>query len=165
MLPRAFLIAVLLALAACARAPAPAPHPQFAASLDESGEAVVLRVANLRAAQRVESIRLAGPDGREVPPATRRSLRGVTATDARPAVGITATGGSESGINPGLSLSLPLFGWVFGGSGPREEYRHGVVARLPLPEGYADEPGAWHLEVAITDAAGRTETRRIPAPE
>jgi len=165
MLSRAVVVAVLFALAACARAPAPAPHPQLAAHLDETGQAVVLRVANLRAAQRVGDIRLAGPDGREVPPAERRSLRGVTASDARPAVGVTATGGSESGINPGLSLSLPLFGWVFGGGGPREEYRHGVVARFPLPDGYRADPGAWHLEVAITDATGRTETRRIPAPE
>lgn len=158
----AVLLSILM-LAACAREPAPPVYPRVSAERVESGRLLQLRVDNLRPGDSVGAIRLTGPAGESVGPVDRRGLHGTRGTHAEPSVGITAEGGSATGVNPGISLSLPLFDWVWGGP-DREETRRAVLARLPLPKTARADPQAWALTVEITDATGRTETRRVPVP-
>jgi hypothetical protein len=159
-------LAILVLLAACSGRQPEGP-PAINATLEEGAlpnAVVAVRVENLRPGMRVEEVRLAGPDGRRVAalPESYRTLRGQEAVSRRPTVGVGVQGGSSDGIQPSLSLALPLLDW----SWARREDRtlNAVAARIPVPEGYRDEPEAWRVEAEITDVSGTTRTFRAPAP-
>lgn len=160
-------LALLLVLAACAGSRSMEPiqiHPVLENPGTPEASLAVL-VEHLRPGMQVEDIRLAGPEGERVSaaPDTYHTVRGQRGVSQRPTVGIGASGGSSDGINPSLSLSWPLFGW----SWAREEQSsvRSAGARIPLPEGYRDDPEGWRIEVDITDVAGATSTRSTPAPQ
>lgn len=76
-----------------------------------------------------------------------------------PSIGIGVTGGSSSGINPVVGLSLSLFG------DRAEEGRsqRRVIARVPLG---ADAPGTdftgWRIAVSVTEVTGERRTLDLP---
>lgn len=157
---------IALALAACGREPAPTPPPgavAVSASLVGDGAAVEVRVAGLTPGERVADVRLIGPDGRVLRPAGRRTLRSEAGSGhAGSGVGVGVTGGSSSGINPFVTLSLDLLG---GDGGPERRERR-VVARIPLPDpaAYRENAADWRIEVDLVDVSGSERTRRLPAP-
>lgn len=155
-------ILVSLALAACAGRPDQPPVPRVSAESVDYGEAVEVRISDLTPSTRVGEIRLLAPDGRAFAAESRRTLRGVAGTSARPSVGVGATGGSQSGVNPGISLSLPLLNWSWARADERRI--RAVVARIPVPADYRTGEGAWHVEVELIDAVGQETTRRTRAP-
>ncbi len=160
-------LAILVLLAACAGRQGEQPL-RLAAALEEAGTpeaAVTVRVENLRPGMQVEEIRLTGPQDRRIAalPESYRTLRGERVVRQRPTVGIGAYGGSKDGIRPSFSLSLPLLDWSWA---RREDHApRAVLARIPLPEDYREEPEAWRVEADVTDVAGATLTRSISAPE
>lgn len=76
-----------------------------------------------------------------------------------PSIGIGVTGGSSSGINPAVGLSLSLFG---GRAGEGRSQRR-VIARVPLG---ADAPGTdftgWRIAVSVTEVTGERRTLDLP---
>jgi hypothetical protein len=156
------LAVVALGVAGCASDGDPAPPPHLSAGFDAATDQVVVRVAELRPATRVAEVRLRGPDGATLAPVAKRRSRGVRTTQGDPDLGVTARGGSATGVTPGVSLSFDLFDW-FGG---RETERdvHGLTVRFDAPEGYRDDPGAWHIAVTLVDPAGRRRTETLAAP-
>jgi hypothetical protein len=76
-----------------------------------------------------------------------------------PSIGIGVTGGSSSGINPVVGLSLSLFGDRAGEG--RSQRR--VIARVPLG---ADAPGTdftgWRIAVSVTEVTGERRILDLP---
>lgn len=76
-----------------------------------------------------------------------------------PSIGIGVTGGSSSGINPVVGLSLSLFG---GRAGEGRSQRR-VIARVPLG---ADAPGTdftgWRIAVSVTEVTGERRVLDLP---
>lgn len=157
-------ILLLLPLAAgCSREPPPPGPPRVTAALVDDATAVEVRVVGLMPGARVAGIRLVAPGGTALTPAERRESR-THAGGGGPAssVGVGATGGSASGINPFVTLSLDFLG---GDGGPERRTRR-IVARIPLPDPAAFREAAddWRLEVDLVDVAGAQRTRTLPAP-
>lgn len=150
-------LAAALALAACAGRPAPVPAVRAHPSAD--GAAVEVRISDLTPATRVAAVRLVAPDGRVFTATERRTRHGIAGTSTRPGVAVGATGGSESGINPSIGLSLPLLDWSWFRADERD-YR-AVVARIPRPEGYRPGGAGWRVEVELIDPAGGKSTRTV----
>lgn len=158
-------ILLLLPLAAgCAREPRPpVGPPRVTAAPVDDGAAVQVRVVGLMPGARVAGIRLVAPDGTALTPAERRESRThAGGGGAASSVGVGATGGSASGINPFVTLSLDFLG---GDGGPERRTRQ-IVARIPLPDpaAYRDTAADWRLEVDLVDVAGAKRTRTLPAP-
>jgi len=134
-------------LAGCAGA-GDAP-PRLDARLNESGDAVVLRMTGVAAGSELGTAELRLPE---------RSVRGDGWTAparrrdrAAPRVGVGAYGGSSSGVTPVISLSLPLFGWS-GGAATQAR-----TLRLPLPEGVPRETAVGRpVRVPVLRADGAT---------
>ncbi len=100
-------------------------------------------------AERLLAATLIAPDG------TRIAGEIATAATApeRPRVGIGASGGSSSGIDPGIGITVPL-GWLSGGGAGQIESR----ARIPLPPDA--NPPYGRLELVFA----RAGTVAMPAP-
>ncbi len=158
---RQFVIAGLLLLTACA---SPA-EPPLAASVELlAPDRLILRVS---AGQALEQAELTAPDGRafqaqrlvvrEPPEAERPSETG--RDGRRPGVILGGSGGSSSGLDAGIGLSLPL-------KNPFAAERKRPIAaqaefRLPpeLLERYRANPKAWLVYLTFGNA-----TRSIPGP-
>jgi len=159
---RSAAILALLVLSACARE-APPPVPRLAVAYDRPNAMVMVRVQNLPAGTRVTAIRLEGPDGRRATPRTRRLRRGNAYEGGRPNVGLTARGGSASGITPGLSLSWNIFDWDWGA--PEHRKVREVIAEIPAPADYlTPDADAWRVRAILRDATGRDRAKVAPAP-
>ncbi len=135
-------------LAAC-QTPAP-PRPWV--GLAPGGRAIDIFA---RERERLIEAALLLPDGRRIagqielvaaPPAPRE----------RPSIGVGASGGSSSGLDSGIGLSIPM-GWLTGGtSGPAE--RVDSRARIAVPDDTAPPFG----RVLLVFGDGRRV--EIPAP-
>lgn len=157
------ILLVLPLVAGCTREPPPPGPPRVTAALVDGGTAVQVQVLGLMPGARVAAIRLVASDGSALTPAERRESR-TQAGGGGPAssVGVGATGGSASGINPFLTLSLDFLG---GDGGPERRTRR-IVARIPLPDpaAYREAAEDWRVEVDLVDVAGAQRTRTLPAP-
>lgn len=153
---------LVLLVAACNSGQTPPPVPAIHANLAPARDTIAVTVTGLTPAERVARLRLVGPEGETVAPVTRRRARGVVSTDRRPSVGVTAEGGSASGVRPGLTLSWDLFDFEWARSETRA--RHSVTARFDVPPGYRKAPQDWRIEAVLIDPAGGERTRSIPAP-
>lgn len=149
------LAGLLLVLAACA---SPAEPPLLAAVELRPPDRLILRVS---AAGALEQAELTAPDGRafpaqsvilRLPPEAERD-------DRRPGIVLGGSGGSSSGLDAGIGLSLPL-------KNPFAAERRRPIAaqaefRLPpeLLERYQADPKAWVVYLTFGNA-----TRGIPGP-
>jgi hypothetical protein len=123
------------------------PAPQIRTQLAEGGRTIEIVATG---AERLLGAALIAPDG------TRIAAEIATATTAaaeRPRVGIGASGGSSSGIDPGIGITVPL-GWLSGGGTAQIESR----ARIPLPPDATPPYGRLELVFA------RAGTVAMPAP-
>lgn len=152
-------IGLTLALAGCAADPEP-PRLALTTTRDQARETIRVHVTGLRPAERVDRLRLIGPDDVRLSPAKRTRHRTVRATHSQPTVGVQARGGSASGIEPGLTLSFGLFDWTWGGSTTAD--RRSVTAVFAVPPGYAEAPDDWYVEAVVTGPTGQRRTRRAP---
>ncbi len=137
-----FVLFVALWAAGCA-----SPAPQIRTQLADGGRTIEIVATG---AERLLGAALIAPDG------TRIAAEIATASAAaeRPRVGIGASGGSSSGIDPGIGITVPL-GWLTGGGGTTQiESR----ARIPLPPDATPPYGRLELVFA------RAGTVAMPAP-
>jgi len=151
---------LLLLLAACAD-DAPRPQPVYAsASLNERG-ALVLRIS---ADAPVDDAMLTAPDGRSFTGRISAPGAGADAGSSwRPGVVLGGSGGSSSGMNAGIGLSLPLKN-PFASDRPARNFLSQAEFALP-PEAlsrYRADPRAWRLDLVL---AGRDASRPAPAIE
>jgi len=147
-------------LSACAGDGDPVAKIALDARLDDRAGRIVARIDGLRPAERVGNVRLVGPRGKAFAAESRMQSRGVAATHGEPTIGVQARGGSASGIEPGLTLSLDLFDWSWGGSDTVS--RRGVTAAFAVPDAFRDTPTGWRVEAVVTDPAGGSRTYRAP---
>jgi hypothetical protein len=159
MIARAIAIVLGIALAGCATTEQPR-QLRLTAELDRSNETIGVRLVGLRPAENVTRVRLSGPQNQRIAPIQRSRHRGVRARHALPTVGVQARGGSASGIDPGLTLSLDLFDWSWGGS--ETVAQRSVTATFAIPDGYRRDPDGWHVEAVVTNPTGQQRTYRTP---
>lgn len=152
----AWLIAFLV-VAGCASREVPPPPGEVRARLDMGSETIRVTVANLRPSDRVDRLRLVGPEDRRIAPTQRGERRGTKAMHRNPSVGVHAEGGSASGIRPGISLSFGLFDWIW--SRDTERRLRAVTATFPVPDGYTEQPGEWRVEAVLMGQMGHRITR------
>ena len=147
---RIIYIPALLLLAACASDPAP-PHAQAAFVAPDRIE------VRVRADEAAYQVALIDAAGQEVATAPARSLGGGVRL-GQPHYGVSASGGSSSGIEPGFGIAIPVKGLF----GPREERRTESAARLIVPEAaaYAQRHGVLNLEIRFE----RGPPLSLPAP-
>lgn len=145
----------MLLLAACS---SPAEPPLAASAELQPPDKLILRVS---AATALEQAELTAPDGRAFP-AQRLVLREPPQPEQdnrRPGVILGGSGGSSSGMDAGIGLSLPL-------KNPFAAERKRPIAaqaefRLPpdLLDRYRADPKAWMVYLTFGNA-----TRGIPGP-
>ena len=126
------------------------PAPQIRAQLADGGRTIEIVATS---SERLLAATLIAPDGSRVVGEVAAAMAGATATRERPRVGIEASGGSSSGIDPGIGITVPL-GWLSGGGAARIESR----ARIPLPPDASPPFGRLELLFA------RAGTVAMPAP-
>lgn len=143
-------IPALLLLAACASGPAP-PHVQAAFVAPDRIE------VRVRADEAAYQVALVDATGQDIATAPARSLGGGVRL-GQPQYGVSASGGSSSGIDPGFGISIPVKGLF----GPREDRRTESAARLIVPEAaaYAQRHGVLSLEIRFE----RGPPLSLPAP-
>jgi hypothetical protein len=148
---RLFATFFALLLAACAADP---PRtPTASALVTPDGRAIELRA---RGPQPLTAVRLVLPGAA---PLVASEIRVLPPLGERPGIGVGASGGSSSGLDTGISLSLPL-GW-FARSAPAVESRARIV--LSDPEGYRQAAPAGRMELEF----GHGNEKRLlelPAP-
>lgn len=160
----------MLLLAACAGSPeSDGPPPmQARAYPTPDREAVVVQVVNIPKGSEVTAIELRTPEG-TLTPSERETRETVSRGESgQPTIGVGATGGSASGVEPHLTLSFSLFDWFWGGdegaNGELESTEGGaVVARIPVPEGRREAVTGKTVTITVEDVAGtpRTRTTRV----
>jgi hypothetical protein len=122
------------------------PAPQIRTQLAEGGRAIEIVAMG---AEPLLGAALIAPDGTRI----AAEIAAASAAPERPRVGIGASGGSSSGIDPGIGIAVPL-GWLTGGGSARVESR----ARIPLPSDASPPFGRLELVFA------RAGTVAMPAP-
>ena len=123
-----------------------APAPQIRTQLSDGGRTIEIVATG---AERLLRAALIVPDGTNIP----AEIATASAASERPRVGIGASGGSSSGIDPGIGVSIPL-GWLSGGGAAQIESR----ARIPLPPDATPPFGRLELKFA------RAGIMAMPAP-
>lgn len=156
---------LISALAACAGAtPDYPPVLEATATLAvPEANAIEVRVYRIPPGVVVEKVLLMGAaderlEASDLRRSTRESDAGLV---SRPSLGIAVSGGSDSGINPAVSL-----GWsVTRGDSPKERSRE-ISARIDIPDPalYRATASGWAIEVHYTDIAGRARVLTFPAP-
>jgi hypothetical protein len=136
-----FVLFVALFTAGCT-----APAPQIRTQLADDGRAIEIVATG---AERLLRAALIAPDGARI----AGEIAIAAAAPERPRIGVGASGGSSSGIDPGIGVSVPL-GWLSGGGAGRIESR----ARIPLPPDATPPYGRLELVFA------RAGTVAMPAP-
>jgi len=111
--------------------------------------------------RQIDAVALIDPQGGRHPAATLIAGRRESgaARGGNPTIGIGVTGGSASGINPVIGLSLSLFG---DGAGAGDSRRR-VTAQVPLgadapAEGFA----GWRIAVSVTEVTGERRVLELP---
>lgn len=149
----------MLLLAGCAGDEPPRPM-HIAAEVE--GRAVQVEVTEIPPGREITGLVLVDAAGRETPAREREiSTREVSSGgNVGPGVGIGASGGSSSGIDPFISL-----GYIFGGdSEVRRSQR--MTASIPLgdPAAYAETYRDWRVELRYRDQLGELRRASVPAP-
>lgn len=123
-----------------------APAPQIRTQLADDGRTIEIVATG---AERLLRAALIAPDGQRF----EAEIAALSASPERPRIGVGASGGSSSGIEPGIGISVPL-GWLSGGGAAQIESR----ARIPLPQDATPPYGRLELVFA------RAGTVAMPAP-
>ncbi len=152
--PRIAAALALLALAACGSGYRPVANARF-----EPPDRILVLT---RSAKPLQEATLVAPDGsgwsasQVDSDAPRRT--------ARPDIGIGVEGGSASGVNPGISIGLPLFGWI--GSAFRETppVQGRAMIRVPDAARYRRDWPAWTIEL-LFGPPGSAESLTLMAPD
>ena len=137
---------VFVLVAALWAAGCTAPAPQIRTQLSDGGRAIEIVATG---AERLLAATLIVPGGVRI----AGEIATAAAVPERPRVGIGASGGSSSGIDPGIGITVPL-GWLSGGGAAQIESR----ARIPLPLDASPPYGSLELVFA------RAGTVAMPAP-
>jgi hypothetical protein len=163
-------VALLLAGAGCAKTEKLEPAQAWrveATLVGEEAASVQVRVYDLRPADRVEAIRLVGPQGQTGHPVDTVERKRITGGGslARPSVGVGVVGGSSGHVSSGVGISVPIFSKRDSLRGVKEGRE--IIARIPIPDApaYREAPEAWRIEIDLTDVTGQTRTRTLQAPE
>ena len=144
---RIFALIVLLA-AACA----PESGPSVTAELAGGGRRIEIRA---RDTLPLSAARLVLPDGTRV---EAERITGDGGPD-RPAFGIGISGGSSSGIDAGIGLSVPL-----GGARAPSLAQSGARIWVPDPDAWPQLAPRAVLELDFGRAPGETRRVEMPAP-
>lgn len=148
---RFLLLLLPLALAACGSSYRPVANARF-----EAPDRILVLT---RSGQPLEEATLVAPDGRGW--TAERLESEAPRRMARPDIGIGVEGGSSSGVNPGLTFGLPLFGWI----GSLAEEKPPVSARAEIrvgdPAAYRRDWRNWTIELLF----GARERLTIRAPD
>jgi hypothetical protein len=146
-------------LTACAAEPAPRP---MHVSARTAADSLALTVDHIPPGREITEIALLDPAGGETPARERELITREEASggNAGPGIGVGATGGSSSGINPYISL-----GYLFRGSDDVRRSQR-LIARIPLPDpaAYAADYRDWRIVVRYRDQLGERREVSIPAP-
>lgn len=145
------LVAAFFALLVAACAADPPRAPTATALVAADGRAIDLRATG---PQPLTAARLVLPGA---PPLAASEIRVLPPLAERPGIGIGASGGSSSGLDTGVSISVPL-GWL-ARAAPTLESRARIV--LPDPERYRQAAPAGRLELEFGSGA---EMRRLELP-
>jgi hypothetical protein len=139
---------IVILVAACA----PEPGPSVTAELAGGGRRIEIRA---RDPLPLSAARLVLPDGTRV----EAERIGGDGRPGRPVFGIGASGGSSSGIDAGIGISIPL-------GGARVPALADSSARIWIPD-----PGVWPqlaprsvIELEFGRAPGETRQVEMPAP-
>ncbi len=158
--------AFCLALGACAQgAPGPpgTPPGMMHASASLRGppaREVEVLVVDIPPGDRILEIELISPAGARYPAGqTTPSIRESGAGRGGATIGIGVRGGSSSGVDPYISMGLPLLG----GGAARRSRR--VLARVPIPDpaAFLERPQDWRIGVIFLDQLGTRRSLVFPA--
>jgi len=154
-------LCLAFALAACA-ADEPLDAPRITARLaDAEARQLVVFIEEIPRDGAVQEVILRGPGGQALAGTPSGDLVGDRSSGWRPAVGVGATGGSSSGIDPFFSLD-----WTIFGLGPKRRPARPASFTVALPEGlpYPARIEGWWIEVRYLDPRGVPRRLTIPAP-
>jgi hypothetical protein len=123
---RRWLIAVLLiALPGCANKPA--ERPPLVAATVRAGDVLEVRADGAR---RMDAAELVAPNGQVIAAESIESGAVSEPEGLRPDIGVGVEGGSSSGVNPGISVGVPL-GKLFQRPAPPPPVQSVALFRLP----------------------------------
>ena len=125
-----------------------APAPQIRTQLADGGRAIEIVAIG---AERLLAASFIAPDGAAI----AGEIATFSAAPERPRIGVGASGGSSSGIDPGIGVSIPL-GWLSGGGAAQIESR----ARIPLPPDATPPFGRLELKFARAGIVAMPAPRR-----
>ncbi len=135
------------------------PGLEIASRVEGPATRLIIVVASHRSPDhRVERVALVAPDG-TVTEAHDTARETLNAQDYRGStIGVGVQGGSRSRVGVGLGI---FFGG--GATGPPVRRTRATI-RVPDPDAYRQAPGAWRIEVTVSDSAGGRKTISEPAP-
>lgn len=146
-------------LASCAGDDGPRPM-HLATRLED--QSVKVEVSEIPTGREITGLVLIDDAGRETPARERELITREESSggNAGPGIGVGATGGSSSGVNPFISL-----GYIFSGDGEVRRSRR-MTAAIPLadPEAYAAGWRDWRVELRYRDQLGEAQQVSVPAP-
>lgn len=170
--PGGFFILCLVLLDGCSASPPPRPEPPAgimrATAAEPVGPAgagvqvpgtVEVVLDDVPPGRSIDAVALVDPDGGRHPASALVAARRESGAAApNPIIGIGVTGGSSSGINPVVSLSLSLFG----NDSEAGESRRRVIARVPLGAAAPQSFAGWRIAVSVTEVTGEARTLDLP---
>ncbi len=157
---RSLILLTFLLLAACA-GDAPTPPPVATADFIAPGRIEV----RTRASRLLDDAELIAPDGRGFTAETIQSDRLSTRPPVfgRPAFGVNVEGASGSGVNPGLSMGLPVNG-LFGAPRRASLIESSAVIVLPDMTAYRRGWQDWTIKLRFGRPDQKPEYLDVPAP-
>lgn len=151
---------VLLLLAACA-GDAPTPPPVAIVEYTAPGRIDI----RARASRALDDAELIAPDGRGVPAETIGSdrLSKRPPVLGRPQFGLNVEGASGSGVNPGLTMGIPV-GGLFGAPRRPDVVESSATILLPDAATYGRGWRDWTIKLRFGRPDDRPEYLVVPAP-
>ena len=163
---RPLVLCLLLVLAACGSSRP--PPPAYRTSANAAFVAPDRIEISARDSEVLDAAELIAPDGQrlaafQILTDTSRARPG---TFGRPEFGLNVEGGSSSGINPGLTIGIPVNG-LFGAPRPPATVDSKASIRLPRPEAYRANFAEWKIQLRFgrPDEGPRYVTLAAPPPD
>lgn len=163
---RPLVLILLLVLAACGSSRP--PPPAYRTSANAAFVAPDRIEISARDSEVLDAAELIAPDGQrlaafQILTDTSRARPG---TFGRPEFGLNVEGGSGSGINPGLTIGIPVNG-LFGAPRPPATVDSKASIRLPRPEAYRANFAEWKIQLRFgrPDEGPRYVTLAAPPPD